>query len=166
MSDVRRRTFGSDVLSDTNNVRCLCVVEGRGGLQTCVLQINLDNIHILPSRPLAPRVCSAKMMRRVARSVRGASFSRLSAESATQRRSLSDSVTYSGGQATTGQGGFYGSGGSRVASASPAHHPEAVARQADVANLATIMVRMSLYRMRIRLVRNYSMLHHYVGGCI
>jgi hypothetical protein len=55
-------------------------------------------------------------------------------------RYFSDSVTYSGGQATTGQGGFYGSGGSRVATASPAHHPEAIARQTDVIKLTQIMV--------------------------
>lgn len=35
------------------------------------------------------------------------------------------SVTYSGGQASQGQGGFYGSGGARTKGASaPTHHPE------------------------------------------
>lgn len=54
-------------------------------------------------------------------------------------RLLSDSITYSGGQASQGQGGFYGSGGSRVVSATPQHHPEALARQADITELASIM---------------------------
>jgi hypothetical protein len=54
-------------------------------------------------------------------------------------RLLSDSITYSGGQASSGQGGFYGSGGSRVVSAAPEHHPEALARQADITELASIM---------------------------
>ena len=83
-------------------------------------------------------------------------------------RRLSDSsgggdggnITYSGGQMSVGQGafkyndialysftmfqchlflgGFYGSGGSRVVGA-PSHHPEALARQADVTKLASIM---------------------------
>jgi hypothetical protein len=53
-------------------------------------------------------------------------------------RSFSDSVTYSGGQAIQGQGGFYGSGGSRVSSA-PSHHPEAMARQTDIIDLVQIM---------------------------
>ena len=51
----------------------------------------------------------------------------------------SDSITYSGGQASEGQGGFYGSGGSRVLTNKPAHHPEALAQQADVATLSKIM---------------------------
>lgn len=68
-------------------------------------------------------------------------------------RGLSDNVTYSGGQATTGQGGFYGSGdligliallieagGARVASSSPSHNPSAIARQADINALSSIMV--------------------------
>ena len=37
------------------------------------------------------------------------------------------------------QGGFYGSGGSRVNSSAPTHHPEALARQADIMDLAQIM---------------------------
>lgn len=50
------------------------------------------------------------------------------------------SVTYSGGQASQGQGGFYGSGGSRiVAGASVAHHPEALANQRDIQDLAKIV---------------------------
>lgn len=55
-------------------------------------------------------------------------------------RKLSDSVTYSGGQASQGQGGFYGSGGSRAAKQSqPIHHPEALARVADIKELSKIM---------------------------
>ena len=55
------------------------------------------------------------------------------------RRELSDSVTYSGGQASSGQGGFYGSGGARASAGAVPHHPEAVARQADIAELSKIM---------------------------
>jgi hypothetical protein len=48
-------------------------------------------------------------------------------------RKLSDSITYSGGHASQGQGGFYGSGGSRAKNNPlPAHHPEALARVADI----------------------------------
>jgi hypothetical protein len=54
------------------------------------------------------------------------------------RRLLSDSITYSGGQASEGQGGFYGSGGSRLVKSKPAHHPEALARQVDVSKLSSI----------------------------
>lgn len=49
------------------------------------------------------------------------------------------SITYSGGHANVGQGGFYGSGGSRVSKNVVAHHPEAMARQADIKDLVTIM---------------------------
>jgi hypothetical protein len=48
-------------------------------------------------------------------------------------RNLSDSITYSGGHASQGQGGFYGSGGSRAKNNQlPTHHPEALARVADI----------------------------------
>ena len=40
---------------------------------------------------------------------------------------------------TQGQGGFYGSGGARLKTVTPAHHPEAVARQTDVEALSKIM---------------------------
>jgi len=50
-----------------------------------------------------------------------------------------DSITYSGGHASSGQGGFYGSGGARVAKSSPAHHPEAIARESDIRELSLIM---------------------------
>jgi len=65
-------------------------------------------------------------------------------------RSYSDSVTYSGGQATTGQGGFYGSGGSRVRDVKPAHHPEAIARQADIMELIQIMDSVELLENELR----------------
>ena len=55
-----------------------------------------------------------------------------------------DSITYSGGHANTGQGGFYGSGGARVAKSSPAHHPEAMARAADIQALAKIMAEVEI----------------------
>ena len=38
-----------------------------------------------------------------------------------------------------GQGGFYGSGGSRISSSAPTHHPEATARMADIAELKQLM---------------------------
>jgi hypothetical protein len=67
-------------------------------------------------------------------------ISRFSYRFARNVRNLSDSVTYSGGQATSGQGGFYGSGGSRaVNKAMPAHHPEALARVTDIKELTQIM---------------------------
>lgn len=52
-----------------------------------------------------------------------------------------DSVTYSGGQAiSSGQGGFYGSGGSRAnKAATPSQHPGAIARVADIQELVAIM---------------------------
>lgn len=53
-------------------------------------------------------------------------------------RSFSDSVTYSGGQASAGQGGFYGSGGSRVKSA-PEHRPEAQAKKRDIDEARVLM---------------------------
>lgn len=52
---------------------------------------------------------------------------------------FSESVTYSGGQATTGQGGFYGSGGSRVNNSKVPHHPELMASQKDIQELAQIL---------------------------
>ena len=48
-------------------------------------------------------------------------------------------MTYSGGQASAGQGGFYGSGGSRVI-ASAAHRPEASAQAADITEVAALML--------------------------
>ena len=59
-------------------------------------------------------------------------------------RLMSDSgfgggVTYSGGHASVGQGGFYGSGGARVMKGSTQHHPEAIARQTDISEIVSIM---------------------------
>lgn len=50
-----------------------------------------------------------------------------------------DSITYSGGQASQGQGGFYGSGGSRLAKGDQPHSPEFMANKEDVDALAKIM---------------------------
>ncbi|KAL7527212.1 hypothetical protein ACHAXR_001852 [Thalassiosira sp. AJA248-18] len=50
-----------------------------------------------------------------------------------------ESITYSGGQASEGQGGFYGSGGARVSTLETEHRPEMVALAADVENLTLVM---------------------------
>eukprot|EP00957_Ditylum_brightwellii_P108879 8305871-Ditylum_brightwellii.AAC.1 len=57
----------------------------------------------------------------------------------------SNNITYSGGQATEGQGGYYGSGGSR-ASLTPAseHRPEMLALAADVQTISSIMVEVEM----------------------
>ena len=55
------------------------------------------------------------------------------------KKNFSDSVTYSGGQATSGQGGYYGSGGSRVSTGKVPHHPELLASQKDIQELAQIL---------------------------
>ncbi|GMH58638.1 hypothetical protein TL16_g08984 [Triparma laevis f. inornata] len=53
---------------------------------------------------------------------------------------LFNNITYSGGQAVVGQGGFYGSGGSRSATAPDARQrPEAVAHAADIKSLHTVI---------------------------
>lgn len=55
-------------------------------------------------------------------------------------RRCSDSITYSGGQASSGQGGYYGSGGSRATKlVVPHYHPEACARPVDVQELNRLM---------------------------
>jgi len=59
-------------------------------------------------------------------------------------RLLSESITYSGGHASQGQGGFYGSGGTRIATSSPTHHPEATARMADIMELKQLMESISI----------------------
>lgn len=53
--------------------------------------------------------------------------------------SYGESITYSGGQASEGQGGFYGSGGARVSKGETEHRPEMVALAADVENLTLVM---------------------------
>lgn len=62
------------------------------------------------------------------------------------------SITYSGGHASTGQGGFYGSGGSRAAGASnaPTHHPEAIANQSDLTELARIVADVEVLENELR----------------
>mmetsp|Transcript_17655 Transcript_17655/g.38259 ORF Transcript_17655/g.38259 Transcript_17655/m.38259 type:complete len:179 (-) Transcript_17655:418-954(-) len=50
-----------------------------------------------------------------------------------------ESITYSGGQASEGQGGFYGSGGARLSKLETEHRPEMVALSADVENLTLVM---------------------------
>ena len=47
--------------------------------------------------------------------------------------------TYSLGQASEGQGGFYGSGGARVSKLETEHRPEMLALAADVENLTLVM---------------------------
>mmetsp|Transcript_860 Transcript_860/g.2416 ORF Transcript_860/g.2416 Transcript_860/m.2416 type:complete len:147 (-) Transcript_860:2051-2491(-) len=49
------------------------------------------------------------------------------------------SVTYSGGQATEGQGGYYGSGGARVSRGSVEWNSKAVAQLEDIKELNAIM---------------------------
>ncbi|KAL7476821.1 hypothetical protein ACHAW6_002653 [Cyclotella cf. meneghiniana] len=51
----------------------------------------------------------------------------------------SDNITYSGGQASEGQGGFYGSGGARASKLETEHKPEMVALATDVENLTLVM---------------------------
>lgn len=53
--------------------------------------------------------------------------------------SYGDSITYSGGQASEGQGGFYGSGGARASKLETEHRPEMLALAADVENLTLVM---------------------------
>ena len=48
-------------------------------------------------------------------------------------------LTYSLGQASEGQGGFYGSGGARVSKLETEHRPEMLALAADVENLTLVM---------------------------
>lgn len=52
---------------------------------------------------------------------------------------LSDSITYSGGQASVGQGGFYGSGGARCTKTSVEWNQNCIASAEKVANLVEIM---------------------------
>lgn len=54
------------------------------------------------------------------------------------RRSLC-SITYSGGQASSGQGGFYGSGGARSSVSAATFRPEAKAKAGDIATVINIM---------------------------
>ncbi|KAK1744699.1 hypothetical protein QTG54_003990 [Skeletonema marinoi] len=77
---------------------------------------------------------------------------RVTARAATSTSSISrmafsssgygESITYSGGQASEGQGGFYGSGGARVSKIETEHKPEMMALAADVENLTLVMQEM------------------------
>ena len=70
-------------------------------------------------------------------------------------RLFSDSVTYSGGHASQGQGGFYGSGGSRAAAGgSVTHHPEARANQKDIADLAKIVYDVEILESELKTLGN------------
>ena len=71
-----------------------------------------------------------------------AKFGRSATSRAVVVRSVrfNSNVTYSGGHASEGQGGFYGSGGSRAAlTPSAKHRPDAVAHAADVAQLVRVV---------------------------
>jgi hypothetical protein len=59
--------------------------------------------------------------------------------------SYGSSVTYSGGQANFGQGGFYGSGGSRVITQEPPQRKEALANAHDVSELVKVMTTIEAY---------------------
>lgn len=50
-----------------------------------------------------------------------------------------DSITYSGGQASEGQGGYYGSGGARASTKPTEHKPEMIAQAADVEKIGLII---------------------------
>lgn len=54
-------------------------------------------------------------------------------------RSYAPSITYSGGQASEGQGGFYGSGGARVARGPVSWDAKAVASAEAIASLTGLM---------------------------
>lgn len=56
----------------------------------------------------------------------------------------------SGGQASTGQGGFYGSGGARAKEGAPPHHKEALASKSDITNLSTIMAEVETLELELR----------------
>ena len=51
----------------------------------------------------------------------------------------SDSITYSGGHASQGQGGFYGSGGSRLVKGEQKFAPEFRASKDDIVSLQNVM---------------------------
>ena len=54
-------------------------------------------------------------------------------------RSYAPSITYSGGQASEGQGGFYGSGGARVAKGPVSWDTKAVASSEAISTLTGLM---------------------------
>ncbi|GMH83447.1 hypothetical protein TrVE_jg4909 [Triparma verrucosa] len=67
----------------------------------------------------------------------------------TQSR-LFNNITYSGGQATVGQGGFYGSGGSRSSSSPDSRQrPEAVAHAADIKSLHNVISELDILESKL-----------------
>ena len=71
----------------------------------------------------------------------------------TQSR-LFNNITYSGGQATVGQGGFYGSGGSRSSSSPDSRQrPEAVAHAADIKSLHNVISELDILESKVRMKR-------------
>ena len=71
----------------------------------------------------------------------------------TQSR-LFNNITSSGGQATVGQGGFYGSGGSRSSSSPDSRQrPEAVAHAADIKSLHNVISELDILESKVRMKR-------------
>ena len=66
------------------------------------------------------------------------------------RRAYAPSITYSGGQASEGQGGFYGSGGARVAKGPVSWDHKAVASSEAIRSLTGLMEEASKLEERIR----------------
>lgn len=66
-----------------------------------------------------------------------------------QLRLFSDNITYSGGQESIGQGGFYGSGGSRKVEA-PKRYAGATAAMNDIAELVAIMEQVEMLESELR----------------
>ena len=67
-----------------------------------------------------------------------------------QTRAYAPSITYSGGQASEGQGGFYGSGGARVARGPVSWDHKAVASSEAIRSLTGLMEEASKLEERIR----------------
>ena len=65
-------------------------------------------------------------------------------------RAYAPSITYSGGQASEGQGGFYGSGGARVAKGPVSWDHKAVASSEAIRSLTGLMEEASKLEERIR----------------
>ncbi|KAL7508887.1 hypothetical protein ACHAXN_005968 [Cyclotella atomus] len=108
----------------------------------------LARVYAMAARQHALRFSAAAC--RQCRSVPSSSAVRGTSNKSHQLRSFSgysDSITYSGGQASEGQGGFYGSGGARVSTSETEHKPEMVrivnivflALGTDVENLTLVM---------------------------
>lgn len=79
------------------------------------------------------------MIQKIAARVASSRFVVAAVSRSASRRTFSDNVTYSGGQAGV-QGGFYGAGGARSQASPQAHHrPEAVAALDDIRRLREAM---------------------------